>query len=130
MHEKTPITKNGVNFISMSNSKEKHPEIAMHIHIYSFYSFGDVVWNPNSNELCALADSIFRESLPWNCIALDLFKENAGLCKTEPVYCQRVQGTWTIGGNVYILKGDVFFSTSISVGTQHQFDSKRRCSIC
>lgn len=80
-HEKTPTTKNGANFTSMSNSKEKHPEIAMHVHIYSFFYFGDAVWNPNSNELCALADSILREKLPWNSITLDLFKENSGLCK-------------------------------------------------
>ena len=40
MHEKTPTAKNGANFISMSNSKEKHPEIAMCITFTAFIIWG------------------------------------------------------------------------------------------
>lgn len=103
-------------FISVSSSKEKYSEVATYTCTCSFY-FQNELKAQLQPLTWALASSIFRGRLIQSCITLAHFMESGIYLLSRSSRCI---DNWD---KVYILRGEVFFSTFIS------FEAPNHCNL-
>lgn len=80
-------------FISTSNFKEKHSEIAMCICLYGFH-FGAVVLNPDCNESHVLLPAVCSEKDLVDLCHTGLFCGEQKPLHHQMCFCQEAQGPW------------------------------------